>query len=84
MLNPAAYPAQCFLADAQVGGDMAQWHSFQNMRRSLQQGFVSFGGAFEMSIHKSFFQADIIFFVSNSYQPLNFMIAVKKACQGVF
>lgn len=79
MLNPATDPAQGFLANTQVRSDMTQEHSFEYMWSLLQQVFITFGGSFEMSIHKTLFQPYIIFFVSDPYEPLNFMVMIKKS-----
>jgi hypothetical protein len=77
MLKAAPYPAQCFLADAEVRSNMPQGYSFQYMWRLQQQAFISFCGSFKLCIYKPLFQPDIIFFISNSYQPFYFMVLIK-------
>lgn len=81
MLKLAAYPAQGFLANAEVRGNAAQGNPFQNVWGLLKKIFVSFPGSFKLGIHKSFFQAEIIFFVDNSYQSFNLMMLVKQFFQ---
>ncbi len=77
MLKPAADAAECFLADAQVRCDKTKRNPFEDMRRLLYQFFVTFFGRFELCIHISFFQADIIFFVGNPYQSFYIVMLIK-------
>jgi len=77
MLKPASYSAQRFLADTKIGSDHSERNSFEDMWCSQEKILIQFCGSFELCIHKSFFQADIIFFVGNSYQSLNLMILIE-------
>lgn len=84
MLKPASDAAECFLADAEIRSDEAEWNPFNDMWCLLYQLFVSFFGRFELCIHISFFQPDVIFFISNSYQSFNIMMLIEQICQLFF
>ena len=77
MLNPASDPAERFLANTKIGGDHSKWDPFENMRVSLKKIFIQLGSSFKLCIYKSFFQAEIIFFVGNSYQSFDLMKLIK-------
>ena len=80
MLKLPADPAEGFGADTQVGRNAAKGNSFEHMRGLVKQIFIAFFGRFKLRVHKSFFQADIIFFISDPYESFNFVVFVEQAC----
>ena len=84
MLKSAADAAECFLADAEVGGNKTQRNSFEYMWRLLYQFFVTFCCRFKLCVHISFFQPDIILFISNPYKPFYIVMMIEKICERFF
>ena len=74
MLKPAAYPAQGFLAYAEVRSYGAERRTPENVRCLREQFLVAFRGGFELGVHIALFQADVIFFIGDAYQPFNFAV----------
>lgn len=84
MLKPAPDPAQGFLADAEVGGDLAQGNTFYYMRGLFHQLLISFSGSFKLCIYKPFFKPDIVFFIGDPDQSFYFMKAVEQVRERFF
>ncbi len=84
MLKPAAYAAECFLADAEVRCDAPERYPFQDMRRLYYQVFITVGCRSELGVHISFLQPDIISFIDDPYQPFNIMVLIKKTGKCFF
>ncbi len=55
MLKPASHAAERFLRDAQVGGDKAQWHPLDDLRRFCQRFLITFSGnVLNWGVHQTF------------------------------
>jgi len=84
MLKPAADAAECFLADAEVRSDKTKRNPFEYMGCLHYEFFVTLFCRFELSIHISFFQPDIIFFIGNTYKSFYIVMLIEKRCQLFF
>ena len=84
MLIPAANTAKCFLRDAEVGGNITERYTREDMRCFAQQVIVPFCSGFELGIHKTFFEADIIFFITDPYRCFGFGKAFEQLIKLFF
>lgn len=78
MLKPAAYAAECFLADTQVRSDTTQRYPFQDMRRLFYQVFITISCRSELGVHISLLQPDIVSFIDDPYQSFYIVVLIEE------
>ncbi len=84
MLKRAADPAEGFRAEGHVRGDITQGYLLYNMRGVFEEVFIAVGSCFEMGIHETFLEADIIFFIRDPDQSFDFVVLVQQFIQPFF
>ena len=78
MLNLTPDTAKRLLADAQVGSDLAQRNPFQYMRRVFEEVLIPLGGRFELRIHKTLLEPEIIALVGRPQQSFHLVITLEQ------
>src|SRR5579859_5814567 len=68
--------AQCFLRNAQIGGDIPEGNALNDMGRMSNQAFIARLSLFEMVADKPILQHHVIVFIHESPQSLDIRMFV--------
>src|SRR5688572_22732582 len=77
-LNLASNAAEGLLTDPQIGGYIAQRHSFENVRRRFHEDFITLFGIFKMIAYKPLLQHHIVLFMRQPAETFYVWIFVIK------